>query len=113
MFTFIAAFICALRISFFNCETQLLNSLLLANVIFAIFYTFSNLPQLVESLLYQSQLFQIALNLLVKVRTFGLQVLDCHVVCLQLLKVCQENILFRPKLCHKSDILLEWCNNPK
>lgn len=48
------------------------------------------LPQLVESLLYQSQLFQIALNLLVKVSTFGLQVLDCHVVCLQLLKVCQE-----------------------
>lgn len=35
-----------------------------------------NLPQLVESLLYQSQLFQIALNLLVKVSTFCLQVLD-------------------------------------
>src|SRR5574344_1622219 len=77
VFTFIAAFICALRISFFNCETQLLNSLLLANVILsAIFYTFSNLPQLVAKLFYQSQLFQITLNLLVKVSTFGLQLLD-------------------------------------
>lgn len=35
-----------------------------------------NLPQLVDSLFHQSQLFQIPFNLLVKVGSFGLQLLD-------------------------------------
>lgn len=51
-----------------------------------------NLPQLVESLLYQSQLFQIALNLLIKISRQVLLLFNMNILVVHLLKSIYKSI---------------------